>query len=80
MDKMYYTYVRYNGLGWFLGWFMVGMSLNGWGGYVNDFACEGNCKILLMQIDSIAPERMFFWPPKGANIIEVIKIPKNSDF
>lgn len=77
---MYYTYVRYNGLWWFLGWFLVGMSLHGWGGYVNEFAYRGNCKILLLQTKGIAPEWMFFWPPKEATIIEVIKIPKNPDF
>lgn len=73
---MFCTYVRYKGLGWIMGWFLVGINQNPtWGGYASDFAYNGNCKMLLIKMAGPLPSSFYFLPKK-AEVIEFVNLPK----
>jgi len=60
-NKTYCTYVRFRGFFYVLGWFLVGMYNKPLlSGYANDFACHGNCYIILLEVDD-KPIRERFW-------------------
>jgi len=65
----YCTYIRLQGIvGWFIGWFLVGISdEERTSGYVTDFAQFG-IKILLLEMEPPLTQK-FHFIPKGAKVV-----------
>ena len=68
-NRIFCSYARLRGIGWFMGWFLVGINFDyeDWGGYTSEFA---HCKLMLIAIEHQGPlPECFYFIPKGMKVL-----------